>query len=99
MMQMQVQVKFDTSAGNIKGDISGLSIGAKMEGSGYIEVIRARGEGYQFESCFHWMEVVEKRDLLSGQRLYCDVCVCGTYVHVVVVRVPAHARDLTSLTT
>ena len=31
---------------------------------------------------------------------YCDVCVCGTYVNVVVVRVPgAHARDLTSLTT
>ena len=30
---------------------------------------------------------------------YCDVCVCGTYVHVVVVRVRAHARDLTSLTT
>ena len=25
---------------------------------------------------------------------YCDVCVCGTYVHVVpVVRVRAHARD------
>ena len=33
---------------------------------------------------------------------YCDVCVCGTYVHVVVHGAGgarAHARDLTSLTT
>ena len=31
---------------------------------------------------------------------YCDVCVCGTYVHVVVHGgARAHARDLTSLTT